>query len=97
MQNGNNYITTDNLYLLSGVEVFGADGYDTAASTTTQLEYYVGKSDSYRIKQYNGSNYYYWLRLADSDDERSFYNVYDDGFLGWASFNYTGNGVVPAF
>ena len=36
----NIFTTIDNLYLLSGVEVQGIDEYDTAASTTTQLEYY---------------------------------------------------------
>ena len=41
--NGNNFITTDKLYLLSGVELVGADEYDTAASTTHQLDYYVGQ------------------------------------------------------
>ena len=43
--NGNNFITTDKLYLFSGPEVYGVDlsGYnlfDSAASTTHQLEYY---------------------------------------------------------
>ena len=37
-----NFTTTDNLYLLSGVEVFGSDNCDTAAGTTHQLEYYQG-------------------------------------------------------
>ena len=38
-----NFTSTDNLYLLSGVELVGADEYDTAASTTHQLDYYVGQ------------------------------------------------------
>ncbi len=38
-----NFVTTDKLYLLSGVEIHGADQYDTAASTTHQLDYYVGQ------------------------------------------------------
>ena len=41
--NGNNFTVSDKVYLLSGVELTGTDPYDTAASTTHQLDYYVGQ------------------------------------------------------
>ena len=74
-----NFITADNLYLLSGVEVFGSDDYDTAASTTIQLDYYLGMEKTQTdipysheayfrtYKGYNGndgSTSAWWLRPA---------------------------------
>ena len=90
-----NFTSTDNLYLLSGVEVFGSDSNDTAESTSRQLEYYVGKSNSDRIKQYNGSNWYYWLRPAYSSIKFRF--VDSDGDLSSIIANHSDNGVAPAF
>jgi len=90
-----NFTTTDNLYLLSGVEVFGSDSYDTAANTTTQLEYYNNSSNS-KIKQYNSSNSWWWLRPADSRGSSVFRNIGNGGSLG--DFDARGtNGVSPAF
>ena len=93
---GNNFTSTDNLYLLSGVELFGSDDYDTAAGTTHQLEYYVGKSNSDRIKQYNSSNSYWWLRLAGSGYNAGFRTVANYGGLDYYSSNES-FGVAPAF
>ena len=92
-----NFTSTDNLYLLSGVEVFGSDNSDTAAGTTHQLEYYVGKSDSDRIKQYNGSDWFYWLRSANSNSDNYFRSVYRSGSLGHADASNSNGGVAPAF
>ena len=90
---GNNFTSTDKLYLLSSVEVFGSDDYDTAAGTTTQLEYYNNSSNS-KIKQYNSSNSWWWLRSADSD--ACFRFVSDYGYL-LSNIAYGTNGVAPAF
>lgn len=35
-----NFVNTNSLYLLSGVEVFGEDSNDMASSKTSQLDYY---------------------------------------------------------
>ena len=98
------------LYLLSGVEVFGADDYDTAAGTTTQLEYYQGmEADattpwnapvySRTYKGYNGSDgstEYWWLRPASSYNGSSFRYV-SCGDLSGISANYSSAGLAPAF
>ena len=103
-----NFTTTDNLYLLSSVEVLGADHYDTAASTSHQLEYYSnngvtysprswsGKNLDKAIKQYNSENSWWWLRPAISDSDTNFHFIYDNGDSGNGSVTIT-NGVSPAF
>ena len=83
------------LYLLSGVEVLGSDDYDTAASTTTQLEYYQNSSNS-RIKQYNSSNTWWWLRSATSISSINFRFIGSYGSLDRHDANGTG-GVSPSF
>ena len=90
-----NFTSTDNLYLLSGVEVFGSDGYDTAANTTKQLEYYNNSSNS-KIKQYNSSNSWWWLRSAASDGNYAFRYVNIRDSLSYAGAINT-YGVAPAF
>ena len=108
-----NFTSTDNLYLLSGVEIYGADDYDTAASTTHQLEYYVNMpsetydpcggcgATAYRypraIKQYNGSDWYYWLRPAYSAYSIHFRFVYASGILDSDYAYASTDGVAPAF
>ena len=95
-KDSSNFTTTDNLYLMSGVELFGADEYDTAASTTHQLEYYVGKSSDDRIKQYQGSNQAYWLRTAYPQTSDTCKHVFDDGSSRHSS-PFLAKGVSPAF
>ena len=98
------------LYLLSGVEVFGADSCDTAAGTTTQLDYYQGmEADattswnapaySRTYKGYNGSDgstEYWWLRPADSNDFFYFRSV-AYGCLNGANAYTSNSGLAPAF
>ncbi len=83
------------LYLLSSVEVFGSDNYDTAASTTIQLEYYKNSLNS-KIKQYNTSNSCWWSRSADFGSSYEFRNINVNGILN-TSFAYNTCGVAPAF
>jgi len=88
--NGNNFISLNqNLYLLSGVEVLGSDNSDTAADTTTQLEYYQNSSNS-QIKKY-----WWWFRSASSQSH-GFSSIYFGGKLGLLNADNTG-GVSPAF
>ena len=90
-----NFTSTDNLYLLSGVEVFGFDSTNTAANTTTQLEYYNNSSNS-KIKQYNSSDSWWWLRPAYSDSNSYFRSISSGGSLSNTNA-YNTNGVSPAF
>ena len=102
-----NFETQDKLYLLNAHEVY-EDGTsnqisdrDTAYNTTKQLDYYKKQgvtTSSYAgaIKQYNGSDYYWWLRSANSRFTYSFLGVRAIGDRS----NYGANGscgVSPAF
>ena len=102
-----NFETQDKLYLLSGHEVY-EDGtynqistYDTAYSNTKQLDYYKNQGvtadgNAGAIKQYNGSNEYWWLRSAYTYNYGDFIRVYDSG--RWANDGApNSNGVSPAF
>ena len=109
--NGINYITNDKLYLLSGNDLYGTDKsgydfYDTAANTTTQLDYYKNQGLSSSIyggttnsleayKEYDGVTKNWWLRSAAGDRTISFACVYRGE---WDMSNAMGiYGVSPAF
>ena len=109
---GNNFTTTDNLYLLSGIEIYGADIYDTAANATHQLDYYSNNEVTYDInsstgtnigipiKQYQESNCGYWLRSASSFGNNAFRYIGNNGGVYSNTANYisgTRDGVAPAF
>ncbi len=102
-----NFETQDKLYLLSGHEVY-EDGTsrpisdsDTSYNTTKQLDYYKNQevtTSNYAeaIKQYNGSNLYWWLRSASYISTGRFLGVGIDG--GWGgSIADDSIGVSPAF
>ena len=105
-----NFTSTDKLYLLSTHEVFedvdgdtsgGIDYYDTAYNNTRQLDYYAGlnvttSSYSGAIKQNNGSNRFWWLRAANSNDTNYFYYVLSTGRWSYSDAD-TATGVSPAF
>ena len=96
-----NFETQDKLYLLNAQEVWNGNSYDTSVGTSKQLDYYKNQgvtASSYAgaIKQYNGSNSYWWLRSA--------YSIYTSYFLsvnGAGDWNYgyaiNSRGVSPAF
>ena len=97
-----NFTSSDKLYLLSTKEVWnGGTGYDTAEAETRQLDYYKNKgvtisNHSEAKKQYNGSNYYWWLRSALSNFTSDFFRMDDDG--AWRGINANSTyGVSPAF
>ena len=102
-----NFETQDKLYLLSGHEVY-EDGTsnqisvkDTSYSNTKQLDYYKKQgvtTSNYAgaIKQYNGSNGYWWLRSAYSNITYSFLGVGNTG--AWNNLTTNNSlGVSPAF
>ena len=82
--------------------------YDTAYGTSHQLEYYSNNSVTYSnsnysgtnldkaIKQYNSSNYWWWLRAAYSNYSYYFRYVDNGGNLSGNDASDT-NGVAPAF
>ena len=94
-----NWESTDKLYLLSTAEVWNTIDYDTGRNNTRQLDYYTGvttNSYSKAIKQLNGSNSWWWLRAARSNNYTSFYYVFTDG--DWKdSYPIYTSGVSPAF
>ncbi|MDD5888444.1 MAG: DUF6273 domain-containing protein [bacterium] len=97
-----NFTSTDKLYLLEPKEVYGYNG-GTAHRATRQLDYYLAQgvptsNRSGAIKQRNGSNYWWWLRAANSNYGNSFYNVKSTGDWEYLSdYHNTAMGVSPAF
>ena len=103
-----NFETQDKLYLLSGHEVY-EDGtsnqiseYDTSYNNTKQLDYYKNQgvtTSSYAgaIKQYNGSNSYWWLRSARSNFSNNFLIAFGGGYSWGSSAAVNSNAVSPAF
>ena len=103
-----NWESTDKLYLLSPHEVwadkvtsFGHE-LDTAYNQTRQLDYYktlgvTTKNYSSAIKQYNNSNYNWWLREAIFGNNVSFWFVSIAGDAYYNSDSNEANGFAPAF
>ena len=73
-----NFITSDKLYLLSSVEVWGSPYDDTVTTALTrQLDYYedlgvTTSNYSSTLKRLNNGANYWWLRSAGSNDNYSF-------------------------
>ena len=103
-----NFISTDKIYLLSTHEVWEdvssnnlLKTHDTAYNNTRQLDYYANlgvttNDNSGAIKQYNSSNYNWWLRTAGSGANIYFWGVIDNGLSG-DYFARSTNGFAPAF
>ena len=102
-----NFITTDKLYLLSTVEVWGTPYYDTVTnenpSLTRQLDYYnnlgVTQSDntSYAVKRRSSSNSTWWLRTPSSSNSNLFIYVSSSSGSHGTYGSVTNVGVSPAF
>ena len=96
-----NFETQDKLYLLNAQEVWNGNNHDTSVGTSKQLDYYKNQgvtASSYAgaIKQYSGSNLYWWLRSALSFNADGFPCVNING--DWSSGGAFGSmGVSPAF
>ena len=102
-----NWESEDKIYLLSAHEVWEAgtrnqvSSKDTAWDKTRQLDYYANlgvttSNYSGSIKKNNGSNSYWWLRGASSNDDYNFLSVnnYGNCYGKIASNTY---GFAPAF
>ena len=93
-----NFTSTDKLYLLSTMEVWGSDpgGYDTATAETRQLDYY--KAQGVTTSNYSGASKSnssaWWLRAAYYSS--AFYKVLPNGGWNYNNAKYF-NGVAPAF
>ena len=102
-----NFETEDKLYLLSSEEVFGdfatssMAGHDTSVGTSKQLDYYKNQGVTLSnfeksIKQYEGSNYYWWLRSVPAGDPWCVLDVANT--RGWSNTSANGyDGISPAF
>ncbi len=96
--NSSNFTSTDNLYLLSSMEVWGIDN-DTAANKTRQLDYYRNRnvstsnySDAIKTYQSNASKW--WLRTPISDYGFVFVSSNGSSDIITARDSH---GVAPAF
>ena len=96
-----NFETQDKLYLLNAQEVWSTDDRDTSVGTSKQLDYYKNQgvtTSRYAgaIKQYNGSDDYWWLRSSISHSDRGFLFVSDLGDWNGDDAKRS-RGVSPAF
>ena len=96
-----NFETQDKLYLLNSQEVYGSNNYDTSVGSTKQLDYYKNKgvtASSYDsiIKQYNNSDYSWWLRSSYSANNMYFISIYRTGAWSGDDARYC-IGISPAF
>ena len=78
--------TSDKLFLLSEIEVFGATQYSYAGEGK-QYEYYTAGNST--IKKVNGSAHYWWGRSPYSGSTTTFCYVSNDGIAsnGYASYS----------
>ena len=99
-----NFETTDKLYLLSPMEIWGNNSfsqYDTSRDFTRQLDYYKNlgvNNNNYSAvsKKYNSLDDDWWLRSADSSSTYSFIAVEGGGYYDEDSA-YSNDGISPAF
>ena len=101
---GTNYTSSDKLYLLSHVEIYGSnDSYDALTlANTRQLDYYsnigVTKTNYSRVvKLYNGNNNLWWLRSANADSNfAGGFGIVANSSPDYVAASYS-SGVSPAF
>lgn len=86
--------TSDSCFLLSETEIFGSNTYSAGATEGTQYEYY--KTSSNRVKQVNGSNYYWWERSPHSSYSSGFCSVSSDGSANGINASFA-CGLAPGF
>ena len=106
--NGENFTSTDKLYLLSLKEVYSDwsthsySSYDSAKDLTRTLDYYINKNvtssdDSEAIKKYKTTDSWWWLREAHSNYDYIFFIVPTDDYSYLSTSANTSGGVSPAF
>ena len=97
-----NFTSTDKLYLLSPMEVWGdwtgmyGSEVDRAKNQTRQLDYYSNLGVTYNnynsaIKKHGTTQYFWWHRSAKYDNNIGFYGMRGNGYA------YRDGGVSPAF
>ena len=97
-----NFTSTDKLYLLSPMEVWGdwtgmyGSEVDRAKNQTRQLDYYSNLGVTYNnynstIKKDGTTQYFWWHRSAKYDNNIGFYGMRGNGYA------YRDGGVSPAF
>jgi len=86
--------SSDTIWIPSTYEMFS----DTSNSVVegSGVQYTKFNNNANRIKKYNGSNDYYWLRSANTSGSDYFYNVSTSGIRGNYGANYS-NGVAFGF
>ena len=102
LNDSDNFISTDKLYLLDVKEIYGdAPNNNTAKDYERQLDYYNElnvKATNYDvvIKKYNSKNIHWWLRSSSSKDSLYFFVVTSKGDY---SYCYATDGyfAFPAF
>ena len=97
-----NFTSTDKLYLLSPMEVWGdwtgmyGSEVDRAKNQTRQLDYYSNLGVTYNnynsaIKKHGKTQYFWWHRSAKYNNNIGFYGMRGNGYA------YRDGGVSPAF
>ena len=97
-----NFTSTDKLYLLSPMEVWGdwtgmyGSEVDRAKNQTRKLDYYSNLGVTYNnynsaIKKHGKTQYFWWHRSAKYDNNIGFYGMRGNGYA------YRDGGVSPAF
>ena len=79
-------VTSDKLFLLSEIEIFGSLSFSKSGEGA-QYDYY--KAGNSRVKNYNGSAYYWWERSPIGNNSIGFCNVNSGGAATYNNANYT--------
>lgn len=85
--------TSDELFLLSEIEIFGRTTYSFAGEGKQYAYYQAGNS---KVKNHSGSARWWWECSPDSGDSARFCYVAADGNADWGHANTSG-GVAFAF
>ena len=85
--------TADKLFLLSEIEIFGKVSYSKSGEGT-QYDYY--KSGNSRVKNVNGSAYFWWERSPNARSTASFCYITSGGVYSNSNANFSW-GVAFAF
>lgn len=86
-QSTNIVTTSDSLFLLAEIEIFGATQYSKAGEGSQYAYYAAGNS---RVKKVNNSASYWWERSPDGSGSTNFCDVNSGGIA-------SGNGASNSF
>ena len=89
-------ISNDTIWIPSTYEMFTESGAANSVVEDSGVQYTKFNSNNTRIKDYNGSAAYYWLRSASASYSSSFYCVNNSGSRSNNSADYS-NGAVFGF